>query len=90
MPSFLWSLIPLAILGITVAVVIARARRRTKEKRPAREPSAFVVLEANLWEACVVDDLREPVGSEREVVYTAAMQPGGSRTLGAGDRGTER
>ena len=56
----MWSLIPLAILALTILFVIVRARRKTKEKRPLREASAFVVLDANLWDTCVVDDLREP------------------------------
>lgn len=60
MPSFVWSLIPLAILALTIAFVLVRARRKTKDKRPLREASAFVILDANLWDACVVDDLREP------------------------------
>lgn len=60
MPSFVWSLIPLAILAMTILVVVVRARRKTKDKRPAREASGYVILEDNLWDACVVDDLREP------------------------------
>lgn len=60
MPSFVWSLIPLAILALTIAFVVVRARRKTKDKRPLREASAFVILDGNVWDACVVDDLREP------------------------------
>lgn len=60
MPSFVWSLIPLAILALTIGFVLVRARRKTKDKRPLREASAFVILDGNLWDACVVDDLREP------------------------------
>ena len=60
MPSFVWSLIPLAILALTIAFVLLRARRKTKDKRPLREASGFVILDANVWDACVVDDLREP------------------------------
>lgn len=56
------ALIPLAIVLLTALVVVIRARRRTKKPRAAREPSAFVILEANLWDSCSVDDLREPWG----------------------------
>ncbi|MDF2696346.1 MAG: hypothetical protein K0S65_4729 [Labilithrix sp.] len=62
MPSYLVALIPLAIVLTTALVVVIRARRRTRKPRAAREASAFVVLEGNLWEACAVDDLREPWG----------------------------
>jgi hypothetical protein len=59
-PSFLVALIPLAILVATLLYVVVRARRRAKKPKPMREPSGFVLLEGNLWEACAVDDLREP------------------------------
>ncbi len=59
-PSIAWSLIPIGVLVATMIFVLVRARRRTREKGPVREPSAFVVLEGNLWDACAVDDLREP------------------------------
>lgn len=59
-PSLAWSLVPIVVLAATIVVVFARARRRVKAKAPAREASAFVVLESNLWDACAVDDLREP------------------------------
>jgi hypothetical protein len=59
-PSFLAALIPLAIVIATVSVVWFRARRRAKKPRAMREPSGFVVLEGNMWDACAVDDLREP------------------------------
>ncbi|MBX3264661.1 MAG: tetratricopeptide repeat protein [Labilithrix sp.] len=62
MPSFLVALVPLAIVLATALVVVIRARRRTKKPRAGREASAFVILEENLWEACAVDDLREPWG----------------------------
>jgi hypothetical protein len=61
-PSYLVALIPLAIVLATVLVVVLRARRRIKKPRAGREASAFVILEGNLWEACAVDDLREPWG----------------------------
>lgn len=61
--SFFVALIPLAVLITTVLVVLYRARRRTRARaKTQREPSAFVILDANLWEACAVDDLREPWG----------------------------
>ena len=62
LPSFLVALIPLAIVLATALVVVVRARRRTRKPRATREASAFVILEGNLWEACAVDDLREPWG----------------------------
>lgn len=62
MPSFLVALIPLAVLLATVMVVVVRSRRRRRKPRQGREPSGFVILEANLWDACTVDDLREPWG----------------------------
>lgn len=58
--SFLVALIPLAILVATAVYVVLRSRRRKKKPRSVREPSSFVILEGNLWEACTVDDLREP------------------------------
>jgi hypothetical protein len=49
------------VLLATVLYVVLRARRRTRSHRKtAREPSGFVLLEANMWESCAVDDLREP------------------------------
>lgn len=39
---------------------MVRARRRRRSRKPVREPSAFVILEGNTWEACTVDDVREP------------------------------
>ncbi len=59
MPPYSVALVLFAIV-LTALVVWARARRRTKKPRRAREASAFVILEGNLWEACTVDDLREP------------------------------
>lgn len=60
LPPFLAALVPLAIVLAVALVVVIRARRRTRKPRAAREASAFVILERNLWEACAVDDLREP------------------------------
>jgi hypothetical protein len=55
------ALLPIAILLATVVVVLLRARRKAKKPRgSARESSGFVILEGNLWDACNVDDLREP------------------------------
>jgi len=59
-PGFVWSLIPLGVLGLTILVVILRARRRTAARKPAREASAYVVLEDNDWDVCIVDDMHEP------------------------------
>jgi hypothetical protein len=59
-PSLLIAILPLAVLLATVLVVVIRARRKRKKPRQVREASAFVVLEGNMWEACAVDDLREP------------------------------
>lgn len=56
------ALVPLAIVLLTALVVTVRGRRRTAKPGTVREASAFVVLEGNLWEACSVDDLREPWG----------------------------
>ena len=39
---------------------MVRARRRRRSRKLVREPSAFVILEGNIWEACTVDDVREP------------------------------
>jgi hypothetical protein len=51
----------LATLFVAIIVVMAiRARRRKRAQKPAREPSAFVILEGNAWDACTVDDVREP------------------------------
>lgn len=62
MPPYLVALIPLAIVLATALVVLVRARRRARQPRAGREASGFVILEGNLWEACSVDDLREPWG----------------------------
>lgn len=55
-------LIPLAIVLATALVVIVRARGRAhaRKRKPAKEPSAFVLLDGNQWEACTIDGLREP------------------------------
>jgi len=59
-PSLWVALVPLAVLIAVLAYVMVKTRRRTRKPRTTREPSAFVVLEGNLWEGCAVDDMREP------------------------------
>jgi hypothetical protein len=54
------ALVPLAVILTTVVVVLVRARRRKRAPGSTRERSAFVILDGNLWEACAVDDVREP------------------------------
>jgi hypothetical protein len=58
--SFLAAFLPLGVLLVTALFVLLRARRKRKASRPAREASAFVILDSNVWETCVVDDVREP------------------------------
>lgn len=61
MPSLVVVALGLAVLLIAVLAVVAlRARRRKRSSKPVREPSAFVILEGNVWDGCVVDDVREP------------------------------
>lgn len=81
------------VLIAVLAIAAVRARRRKRATKPVREPSAFVILEGNAWDACVVDDLREPwsrlatepvrgfcgVASGRHRVRTTT--PGGDATL---------
>ena len=45
---------------VTVLAVLLRSRRRRRTKKPVREPSAYVILEGNVWDSCTVDDVREP------------------------------
>jgi hypothetical protein len=60
-PSLLVAVIALATLLVAViALTVVRARRRKRARKPQREPSAFVILEGNVWDACSVDDVREP------------------------------
>ena len=58
---------PLLFLGFALAVIVTaavvltlRARRRKRSAKPVREPSGHVILEGNVWDACTVDDVREP------------------------------
>jgi len=48
------------LIVAVIAVLVVRARRRRRSLKPVREPSAFVILEGNVWDACNVDDVREP------------------------------
>lgn len=50
----------MTLLVTAIALVVARSRRRRRAQKPVREPSAFVILEGNAWDACNVDDVREP------------------------------
>jgi hypothetical protein len=60
-PPLVVAALALATVLIAVLAIFAvRARRRKRATKPVREPSAFVILEGNVWDACVVDDLREP------------------------------
>ena len=58
---------PLVYLGLALAIIAAaalvltiRARRRKRAAKPVREASGHVILEGNVWDACTVDDVREP------------------------------
>jgi hypothetical protein len=59
-PSLWVALLPIAVLIAVLAYAMIKSRRKTRKPRSGREASAFVILEANLWEACAVDDRREP------------------------------
>ena len=50
----------LAILLVAVLALVVRSRRKRRATKPVREPSAYVILESNVWDACTVDDVREP------------------------------
>jgi hypothetical protein len=89
-PPFLLAAVPLLILLVTVVVVALRARRRGRAAKPAREPSAFLLLEGNAWDACTVDDAREPWGryTTEPVRGFCGVLPGRHRivtTTAAGD-----
>ena len=79
-----------AVLAAAVTIALVRARRRRRQRRPQPEPSAFVVLEANGWDACTVDDMREPWGryTTEAVRGFCGVPPGRHRirtTTSAGD-----
>jgi hypothetical protein len=58
---YLVAAVALATLVVAlIALVMVRTRRRRRAQKPVREPSAYVILEGNTWEACTVDDVREP------------------------------
>jgi len=59
-PSFAVALLVVGLLALVAVVVIVRARKKRRGSRPTREASAFVLLEGNVWDACSVDDVREP------------------------------
>jgi hypothetical protein len=54
------ALLAAGLVLAAVALVVLRARRRRRAARPAREPSAYVILEQNAWDVCCVDDVHEP------------------------------
>ncbi|MBX3188091.1 MAG: hypothetical protein KF819_13800 [Labilithrix sp.] len=60
MPSLIVVAVAVGLLVAATLLVVARARRRRRARKPPREPSAFLILEDNAWEACNVDDVREP------------------------------
>jgi hypothetical protein len=59
-PLVVTALAVATVLIAALAIVAVRVRRRKRSTKPVREPSAFVILEGNAWDACVVDDVREP------------------------------
>jgi hypothetical protein len=52
--------VALATVVVATLVLVLRSRRKKRAAKPVREPSAYVILEGNAWEACTVDDVREP------------------------------
>jgi hypothetical protein len=59
-PQLLVAAVALATLVVATLLLVVRSRRRKRAAKPVREPSAYVILEGNMWEACTVDDVREP------------------------------
>ena len=59
MPSFVVTSAIALVAALVVLTFVIRARKK-KPSRPVREPTGFVVLESNVWDACDVDDVREP------------------------------
>lgn len=60
MSPFLVAILGLATILLTALVVVARSRRRRRTAKPVREPSAYLILEGNVWASCTVDDVSEP------------------------------
>lgn len=60
MPSSVVATLALAVLVVVVLALVVRSRRKRRSKKPVREPSAYVILEGNVWDGCTVDDVREP------------------------------
>ncbi|HEY8078562.1 MAG TPA: hypothetical protein VIF62_30740 [Labilithrix sp.] len=54
------ALLAVGLVLVAVVALVLRARRRKRAAKPTREASACVVLEQNAWDACAVDDVREP------------------------------
>jgi hypothetical protein len=59
-PSFFVAAAALATALVVMLALFVRSRRRKRAAKPVREPSAYVILEGNVWESCNVDDVREP------------------------------
>jgi hypothetical protein len=60
-PGFLvLTSVALVVLVVAALASVVRSRRRRRSQKPARELSAFVILEGNAWDTCTVDDVREP------------------------------
>ena len=60
MPPSVVATLALATLLVVALALFVRSRRKRRAKKPVREPSAYVILEGNAWDACTVDDVREP------------------------------
>lgn len=58
--SSLVAAVALATLVLAAIALVVRLRRKKRAAKPVREPSAYVILEGNMWESCNVDDVREP------------------------------
>jgi len=59
-PPSVVATLALATLVVVVLALFVRSRRKRRAKKPVREPSAYVILEGNVWDACTVDEVREP------------------------------
>lgn len=60
MSSLFAAALVVATILVATLVLLVRSRRGRRAAQPVREPSAYVILEGNLWESCNVDDVREP------------------------------